>query len=168
MQVFLDLLDHLVNELSKKLSVQTIEQGARHLKPLLAIVITIVLRGSTQSTSQKPVDHVSDKVGFLKIAVSICRDMRQDITLKEVNRVPDSRISVELVIIAAFSRNIVQSILSCANSLRLFERCSQHINHIRVILIIDHQVLDRLVRDDIKGSEQDGNGYVLSDDWNTR
>ena len=71
MQVLLDLLDHLVNELTEERSVQTLKQGSRHFQPLLTVVISIIFSASTQGTGQQAVDHIADEVGLLLEAIGV-------------------------------------------------------------------------------------------------
>ena len=65
MEIFLNLLDHLLNKLTEKLSILTDHQGASHLESLFAVVITIVFSCAAKSTLKKSVDHVADKVSLL-------------------------------------------------------------------------------------------------------
>ena len=63
------MLDHLLDELSEELSVQTRAEGTCHLKPLLAVVISVIFRGSAKGSNEKTIDHVADEIGLLDGAI---------------------------------------------------------------------------------------------------
>lgn len=62
-------------------------------------------------------------------------------------------------------RDVVQSVVPCANGLYLFERRSKQINHIRIVLIVDDQVLNLFVADNVQGTHKDADWDVVADHW---
>lgn len=111
---------------------------------------------------QKSVDHVAHKVSLFQRAILPNTHVGQEIVFKQEKRVLNTSLQVMLRLGASL-RDVVESIVSSADLLDLFERRPEQINHVGVVLVIDHQVLDLLVTDHIQSSEQDTHWDVLFD-----
>ena len=88
--------------------------------------------------------------------------MGQNIAFKQGHSKAHTGLSV-IRIIRAFLCDVVQRILPRPNRLCFFKRRPEHIYHVSVVLIVDHQILDCFIRDDIQGPQQDSHWDVLSD-----
>lgn len=91
--------------------------------------------------------------------------MRQEVALKQVDAVFDTSLLCRVIAIT-FLGDEVKGFLLGARALSLLKGWSEHLNHIRVLLIIDHQILYLLVTDHIESTQQDHYGNVLFDHWN--
>jgi hypothetical protein len=74
--------------------------------------------------------------------------MGQELLLKDVGGPFDSLIT-SVVGSVSLPGDVVQRIFSCANGRGFFQTGPQHIYHIRVALVVNHQVLDLLVSNNV-------------------
>lgn len=80
----LEVVFHLLNDLSELLSEDVAEKCTSHIKSLLSIVISVILHSPTEESLNESIRHITNKECLFEIIALLNTDMRKQIVPKKL------------------------------------------------------------------------------------
>lgn len=133
------MLLHVRDDLTELHPENHCEQGTGHVEPLLSIVVSVILSGSSQGSLNQSVGHVTSEVCFLELIA--CLDakpkanVRQHVVFQYVLCKLDTLLSGMLMDWTTHLCDIVKAVVLRLVAFSFFKRWSEGLGHCSITFV---------------------------------
>jgi len=155
--VLLKQLLHVLDDFPKLLSEDLSHEPTGHIKSLFAVVVSIVLSGSSESRLDESISHVADEEGLLELVFRLDADVRQQVVTEDVLSELDSLLLLLDATLCAVTvrlyegdgtaglSDVIKALFFSLVVLGLFDTGPQDIRHGHISRVLKHHIEDLLV-----------------------